>query len=83
MHNLKEVRKNFDDFKKSLIKRDVNIDFDLLKKLDEKNRDLIQKKEAFENEKKKISKSKDENLFKKSKEISKHLDEITEEQKKN
>ena len=44
MHNLKEVRKNFDDFKKSLIKRDVNIDFDLLKKLDEKNRDLIHKK---------------------------------------
>jgi seryl-tRNA synthetase len=82
MHNLKEIRKNFDSFKKSLLKRNVDIDFELLKKLDETNRELIQKKEAFENEKKNISKSKDENLFKKSKEISNHLDVITEKQKK-
>ncbi len=81
MHNLKEIRKNFDSFKESLNKRNVDIDFELLKKLDEENRDLIQNKEALENEKKSISKSKDENLFKKSKEISKKLDEITEKQK--
>ena len=54
MHNLKEIRKNFDDFKNLLEKRNVNIDFDYLKKLDEKNRDLIQKKENYEKEKKDI-----------------------------
>ena len=81
MHNLKEIRKNFDSFKKSLHKRNIDIDFQLLKKLDEENRELIQKKESLENEKKNISKSKDENLFKKSKEISKNLDEITQKQK--
>ena len=81
MHNLKEIRKNFESFKKSLHKRNIDIDFQLLKKLDEENRDLIQKKESLENEKKNISKSKDENLFKKSKEISKNLDEITQKQK--
>ena len=81
MHNLKEIRKNFESFKKSLHKRNIDIDFQLLKKLDEENRELIQKKESLENEKKNISKSKDENLFKKSKEISKNLDEITQKQK--
>ena len=81
MHNLKEIRKNFDSFKKSLNKRNVDVDLELLKKLDEENRKLIQNKETLENEKKNISKSKDENLFKKSKEISKNLDEITEKQK--
>ena len=44
MHNLKEIRKDFDAFKKALEKRPVDINFDKLKKLDEKNRDLIQKK---------------------------------------
>ena len=40
------------------------------------------KKEKFENEKKEISKSKDESLFKRSKEISKELDNVSNEQKK-
>ena len=70
MHNIKEIRKDFTLFKKSVQKRNVDIDFENLKKLDEINRELIQKKEAFEKEKKDISKSKDESLFKKSKEIS-------------
>ena len=82
MHNLKEIRKNFDSFIKSVERRPVNINFHLLKKLDKQNRDFIQKKETLEKEKKDISKSKDESLFKKSKEISKKLDEITDEQKK-
>jgi seryl-tRNA synthetase len=82
MHNLKEIRKNFDDFKNLLEKRNVNIDFDYLKKLDEKNRDLIQKKENYEKEKKDISKLKDESLFKKSKEISSQLDLTLKEQNK-
>ena len=82
MYNLKEIRKNFSEFAKSLEKRSVNVDFANLEKLDELNRELIQKKESLENEKKEISKSKDESLFKKSKEISFELEKISENQKK-
>ena len=82
MHNLKEIRKDFSKFEKDLEKRSVKIDFNNLKKLDELNRDLIQKKENLEKEKKDISKSKDESLFKKSKEISAELEKISEKQKK-
>ncbi len=82
MHNLKEIRKDFENFIKSIQKRPIDINFNLLKKLDVKNRELIQKKEALEKEKKEISKSKDENLFNRSKEISEQLIKIIEEQKK-
>ena len=82
MHNLKDIRKNFSEFAKSLEKRSVNIDFDNLQKLDEQNRDLIQQKESLEKEKKDISKSKDESLFNKSKEISVELENISDNQKK-
>ena len=82
MHNLKELRKNLNDFIKSIQKRTKNIDFDNLIKLDETNRNLIKKKESLEKEKKDISKLKDERLFDKSKEISKELDEVTKKQKK-
>ena len=81
MHNIKEIRKDFSKFQKSLEKRNINVDFEKIQKLDEQNRDLIQKKESLEKEKKDISKSKDESLFKKSKEISKELDKIVEDQK--
>ncbi|MDA9697405.1 serine--tRNA ligase [Candidatus Pelagibacter sp.] len=81
MHNLKEIRKDFSKFQKDLEKRSIKIDFNNLKKLDELNRDLIQKKENLEKEKKDISKSKDESLFKKSREISTELEKITEQQK--
>ena len=81
MHNLKEIRKNYSEFAKSLEKRSVNVDFANLEKLDELNRELIQKKESLENEKKEISKSKDESLFKKSKEISAELEKFSEKQK--
>ena len=81
MHNLKEIRKDFSKFEKDLEKRSVKIDFNNLKKLDELNRNLIQKKENLEKEKKDISKSKDESLFKKSKEISIELEKISEQQK--
>ena len=53
----------------------------LLQKLDELNRDLIQKKENLEKEKKDISKSKDESLFAKSKEISVKIEELSKKQK--
>ena len=81
MHNIKEIRKDFSKFQKSLEKRNLEVDFEKIQKLDEQNRDLIQKKETLEKEKKDISKSKDESLFKKSKEISKQLDKIVEDQK--
>ncbi len=80
MHNLKEIRKDFGSFKKALEKRNVDIDFKKLEDLDKKNREFIQKKENYEKEKKDISKSKDKSLFSKSKEISKFIDEITEQQ---
>ena len=80
MHNLKEIRKDFDTFKNALEKRFVNIDFDKLKDLDLKNRELIQKKESLENEKKIISKTKDPSLFEKSKNISKEIDSLNKKQ---
>ena len=48
MHNLKEIRKDFDSFKKALEKRTTDIDIDKLKNLDLKNREFIQKKELLE-----------------------------------
>ena len=82
MHNLKEIRKDFDTFEKKLEKRSVNVDLNKLKDLDIQNREFIQKKETLEKEKKDISKSKDKSLFAKSKEISKSIDEISEKQQK-
>ena len=80
MHNLKEIRKDFDAFKKSLEKRATDINFDKLKYLDIKNREFIQKKESLEKEKKDISKSKDKSLFAKSKEISSEIEKINKQQ---
>ncbi len=82
MYNLKVIRQDFEGFKKKLQNRNITIDINNLKKLDEINRDLIQKKESFEKEKKDISKSKDEKLFTKSKSISNELDKIIEKQNK-
>ena len=81
MHNIKEIRTDFENFKNQLKVRNIEVDINEIKKLDENNRKLIQKKESLESEKKDISKSKDESLFKRSKEISKELDAISNEQK--
>ena len=80
MHNLKEIRKNFDAFEKELKKRIIDINFSQLKKLDIQNREFIQKKENLEKEKKDISKSKDKSLFAKSKELSISIEEISKKQ---
>ena len=80
MHNLKEIRKDFDAFKKSLEKRVTDVNFVKLKDLDIKNREFIQKKESLEKEKKDISKSKDKSLFAKSKEISSEIEKINKQQ---
>ena len=80
MHDLKKIRKDFEAFRKLLDKRSIDIDLNRLKQLDIANRDCIQKKEALEKEKKDISKSKDEALFAKSKEISVSIDKINKQQ---
>ena len=80
MHNIKDIRKDLKSFEEHLKKRFVNVDIDEIKKLDENNRELIQKKETLEQEKKEISKSKDQNLFKRSKEISSEIDNYSKEQ---
>ena len=82
MHNIKEIRKDFKSFQELIQKRNIKVDIDNIKKLDEINRELIQKKENYEKNKKEISKSKDEKLFKQSKEISDQIDKISEEQRK-
>jgi len=70
MHNLKKIRDNPDLFKKKILERNVKINLDELIKLDKENRDIIQKKEKLEQEKKIISKKNDKSLFEKSKKIS-------------
>ena len=81
MHNLKEIRKDYKTFNELLKKRLINVDLTKLKKLDEDNRELIQKKETLESKKKEISKSNDESLFNRSKEISVELAKIIKNQK--
>ncbi len=83
MHNLKEIRKDFEAFKKAIQKRVTDVDFTKLKTLDEQNRQAIQEKEKLEQQKKDISKSKDKDLFEKSKSISSSIDKISDDQKKN
>ena len=80
MHNIKDIRQNPDQFKKDLSNRFVDIDLKKILLLDEKNRNLIQKKEALEKEKKDISKTKDPTLFEKSKKISEQIYIYTKEQ---
>ena len=80
MHNIKDIRQNPNFFKNELSKRFVDIDLKKILSLDEKNRKLIQDKEALEKEKKDISKTKDPTLFEKSKKISDQILKYTKEQ---
>tara|TARA_B100000700_G_scaffold250760_1_gene281511 strand:+ start:47 stop:1306 length:1260 start_codon:yes stop_codon:yes gene_type:complete len=81
MHNIKDIRNNFEDFKNSIKVRNLDVNLDDIVKLDKENRNYIQDKEKLEMEKKSISKSKDEKLFARSKEISTQIDEINKKQK--
>jgi seryl-tRNA synthetase len=81
MHNLKEIRKDFDAFEKAIQKRSVDFNFSKLIDLDKLNREFILKRETLEKEKKIISKSKDISLYSKSKEISQSIENITKQQK--
>jgi len=80
MLDLKEIRKKLDFFKKKLSSRNNLYDLDELINLDKINRELIQKKEFLEQEKKTISKSKDTKNFEKSKELTKDIIEINDKQ---
>ena len=80
MHNIKDIRNDFEDFKEKLKNRNIDISLDNIISLDEENRKLIQEKEKFEMEKKAISKSKDQSLFEKSKELSLKIEEINKNQ---
>ena len=76
MHNIKDIRLNSENFINLLKGRNSDIDINELLLLDKSNRDLIKKKELLEQEKKKISKTKDQSLFKKSINLSKQINEI-------
>ena len=82
MHDIKNIRNNFEDFKRSIKDRIFDVNLDDIVELDKENRNLIQDKEKHEMEKKFISKSKDENLFAKSKKISIIIEELSKKQKK-
>ncbi len=79
MHNLKDLRKNLKNYKKKLLNRNFDLDVDLFEDLDGRNRKLINHKEKLEQEKKILSKSKAENNFQKSKEISNTIIKISNE----
>jgi seryl-tRNA synthetase len=82
MHNIKLIRKNPEFYFKKFSDKNFNIKIDDLLALDESNRNLIEKKEIFEREKKIISQKKEVNLFEKSKDLSKRIESLTEEQNK-
>ena len=52
MHNIKDLRKNLDSFKKKIESRNIEFNIDEFNKLDELNRKLISEKEKLEQEKK-------------------------------
>jgi seryl-tRNA synthetase len=82
MHNLKDLRKNIDIYKKKFKERNLNFDIDEFNNKDKINRELINKKELLEQEKKILSKSKEKSNFEKSKKISSQINNISTEQEK-
>ena len=80
MHNIKELRKNIDFFKKKLSDRNFDLNIDLFNELDNINRKLINEKEKLEQDKKILSKSKEKSNYEKSKKISQMISEISNKQ---
>ena len=80
MHNIKEIRKDLNFFKKKISERNFSINFDDLISFDKDNRNLIQQKEKKEQEKKLLSKLKNPSNFEKSKNLSIEIDGITKKQ---
>ena len=77
MHNLKDIRKNKDFFKKKFSERNTEINIDSILDLDKENRDLISKKENLEQEKKTISKQKDSKISKNQKKLVSKIKDIS------
>ena len=77
MHNIKDIRKNLENFKKKMSERNSLIEFDSLIELDQENRNLIQEKEKKEQEKKLLSKSKDPTNFELSKKLTIVIDKLS------
>ena len=73
MHDLKDLRKNLEKYKKKFSERNFDFKTDLFIDLDNKNRKLISEKENLEQEKKILSKSKEKKNFEKSKKISQKI----------
>jgi seryl-tRNA synthetase len=82
MHNIKDIRKNLESFKKKISERNSSLDFDSLINLDQENRSLIQEKEKKEQEKKLLSKSKDPTNFALSKKLTTEINELSSSQNK-
>ena len=80
MHNIKDLRKNLEDYKKKLLNRNFDFKADVFNDLDEKNRKLITEKEKLEQEKKLLSKTKDNSNFEKSKKITESIIKISKDQ---
>ena len=73
MHDIKDLRKNIETYKKKLLDRNFDLDINKFKDLDNANRKLINEKEKLEQEKKALSKSKDKSNFDKSKKLSEQI----------
>ena len=80
MHNIKLIRKESDFFLKKLGQRNTNVSLKSILDLDKKNRELIQKKEKLEQEKKIISKKKDKRQFSRSKKIKREIEQFNKSQ---
>jgi len=76
MHNIKDLRKNLETFKKKLTDRNIDFNTEDFIKKDNLNRELISKKESLEQEKKSLSKSKDKANLEKKKKISEQIEII-------
>ncbi len=80
MHNIKDLKKNLNDYRKKLLDRNFDFKTDVFVSLDEENRRLITKKEKLEQEKKLLSKLKDKSNFEKSKKLSSQISMVANEQ---
>ena len=77
MHNIKDIRKDFNNFKEKLKNRNIDTDLDNIISLDEQNRKLIQEKETFEMEKKIFQNLKTKNYLKNQKNFLLKLKKLT------
>ena len=76
MLDIKKIRKEPDIYLKKISYRNTDINLNDLLDLDKKNRKIIQEKEKLEQEKKLISKNKDQTKYEKSKIISSQIENL-------